>query len=196
MTAAQKLAIVFVLGVVAVIAAAPFSKQRTAQEQVGTAANTRLPWREASELESGAMKTLAKPIQELDVNVLASIATEDSSIADANHSPNAVLPAHIQNSMAPPELPAQFDRGHASSLWPNQKEEIAGTRSFAHRVERDSFLRPPLKHIVRDGDTLISLAEKYLGDPQRYIEIVDANRGRISQSSLLPIGMEIVIPRQ
>lgn len=61
--------------------------------------------------------------------------------------------------------------------------------------EIESDLRSePRTHIVTDGDTLASLAEEYLGDPQRAQEIYEANRQALPDPDLLPIGVELVIP--
>ncbi len=49
-------------------------------------------------------------------------------------------------------------------------------------------------HEVRDGDTLESLAQRYLGDRSRWREIYQVNRDRIRQPELLPLGTKLVIP--
>ena len=49
-------------------------------------------------------------------------------------------------------------------------------------------------HRIRDGDTLSGLARRYLGSRDRYREIYDANRDRLKNPDLLPIGVEIRIP--
>ncbi len=51
-------------------------------------------------------------------------------------------------------------------------------------------------HVVRNGDTLEGLAERYLGDPGRGLEIFDLNRDQLSNPYLLPIGVELRIPSQ
>lgn len=50
------------------------------------------------------------------------------------------------------------------------------------------------QHMVRDGDTLGDLAERYYGDPRRYRDIFDANRAVLADPQLLPIGATLVIP--
>ncbi|MEM9351662.1 MAG: LysM peptidoglycan-binding domain-containing protein [Planctomycetota bacterium] len=49
-------------------------------------------------------------------------------------------------------------------------------------------------HIVHNGDTLEKLAERYLADPLRAIEIFDLNRDQLANPHLLPIGAELRIP--
>jgi len=54
--------------------------------------------------------------------------------------------------------------------------------------------RAIVRHRVRDGDTLQSLAEKYLGDGSRSKEIFEANREVLTSPETLPINVELVIP--
>jgi len=48
-------------------------------------------------------------------------------------------------------------------------------------------------HRIVDGDTLPSLAQRYLGSANRFNEIFFANRDRLPRADLLPIGMELRI---
>ena len=50
-------------------------------------------------------------------------------------------------------------------------------------------------HVVRDGDSLEDLAERYLGSRSRWNEIYEANRELLSNPELLPIGKTLQIPR-
>jgi nucleoid-associated protein YgaU len=52
----------------------------------------------------------------------------------------------------------------------------------------------PRTYTLRDGDTLESLAERFLGIPSRAGEIFEANRAVLSAPDLLPVGVAIVIP--
>ncbi|HEY1065410.1 MAG TPA: hypothetical protein VGE52_04850 [Pirellulales bacterium] len=52
----------------------------------------------------------------------------------------------------------------------------------------------PRIHEIRDGDTLVELAEQYLGDGQRYIDIYEENRHLLPSPDVLPIGVRIVVP--
>lgn len=56
--------------------------------------------------------------------------------------------------------------------------------------------RGPLErvHKVRDGDTLETLAERYLGDRSRWREIYQRNAGAIERPDLLPLGARLRIP--
>jgi LysM repeat protein len=49
-------------------------------------------------------------------------------------------------------------------------------------------------HRIVDGDTLSSLAQRYLGSSKRFSVIFEANRDRLQSPDLLPIGTELRIP--
>jgi nucleoid-associated protein YgaU len=49
-------------------------------------------------------------------------------------------------------------------------------------------------HIVRNGDTLEKLAQHYLGDEGRALELFDLNRDQLTNPHLLPIGAELRVP--
>ncbi|GEM_PF-4397031 len=51
-----------------------------------------------------------------------------------------------------------------------------------------------ITHQVQVGDTLPALARQYLGDPQRWPEIYDANRDLLSRPDILPPGARLTIP--
>jgi len=50
------------------------------------------------------------------------------------------------------------------------------------------------RHTIVDGDDLRHLAKRYLGSPDRYMEIYQRNRNVLPDPALLPIGAELVIP--
>jgi nucleoid-associated protein YgaU len=52
----------------------------------------------------------------------------------------------------------------------------------------------PRVHRLADGDTLGNLAARYLGDPQRWVELFEANRDVLSDPAILPLGVELKIP--
>jgi nucleoid-associated protein YgaU len=52
----------------------------------------------------------------------------------------------------------------------------------------------PAEHRVVDGDTLASIAQRYLGDAQHAPEIFEANRDVLTNPELLPIGAVLKIP--
>ncbi|WP_442484706.1 LysM peptidoglycan-binding domain-containing protein [Aeoliella sp. SH292] len=51
------------------------------------------------------------------------------------------------------------------------------------------------RHVVKDGDTLAKIAERYLGDPNRAREIYELNQSQLSSPDLLPIGAELQLPQ-
>jgi len=51
-----------------------------------------------------------------------------------------------------------------------------------------------VRHMIRDGDTLSSIAAKYYGDAQQATRILEANRDKLAHPELLPLGIEIDVP--
>jgi nucleoid-associated protein YgaU len=54
--------------------------------------------------------------------------------------------------------------------------------------------KPLRRHRITDGDTLASLAQRYLGSADRANEIFELNRQALPSPELLPIGTEIKLP--
>ena len=74
----------------------------------------------------------------------------------------------------------------------------AHTGTPGESAERPGLTATPAnaarKHVVRDGDTLGGLAEKYYGDARRFRELFAANRAVLTDPELLPIGVTLQIP--
>jgi nucleoid-associated protein YgaU len=89
---------------------------------------------------------------------------------------SAVLTRPDLASLAPPPaMPAEF-----------------ATIEPAHAP---SIPRPaPRTYRLRDGDTLEWVAERFLGNPQRWEELYAANRDVLTRSDLLPVGATIKLP--
>ncbi len=56
-------------------------------------------------------------------------------------------------------------------------------------------IHAPPRHRIRDGDTLVSLAEHYYNDASRATEIFRANREQLTDPDLLPVGSWLLIPQ-
>lgn len=55
-------------------------------------------------------------------------------------------------------------------------------------------IQPPLHHVVRDGDTLQSIAEQYWGESKYWRALFTTNRALLSDPDLLPIGARLKLP--
>jgi nucleoid-associated protein YgaU len=88
----------------------------------------------------------------------------------------------------PPPLAPDYPRSDrpATSRWGPSMDRMLPAAATASQL--------PRSHTVVDGDTLESLAQRYLGSASRAREIFDANRGLLSDPMLLPIGAELKIP--
>src|SRR5262245_17107776 len=50
------------------------------------------------------------------------------------------------------------------------------------------------KHLVKEGDTLFSLAQQYYNDSGRFVDLYQANRRVLKTPEHLPAGTVLVIP--
>ena len=120
----------------------------------------------------------------------------------SNQSPAVGLPANERTVAAasslssnllldrmapPPEMPVSFRSQLESTNSPLTPLADANPGSG----ERSSR---PRTYVLRDGDTLEKLAERFLGSRERATELYEANRLQLSRPDLLPVGTAITIP--
>jgi nucleoid-associated protein YgaU len=73
---------------------------------------------------------------------------------------------------------------------------ISATNDRAPAASDESTDVPHIRlHKIRDGDSLASLAKRFLGDSGRFLEIYEANRDVLRSPEQLPIGGQLRIPR-
>ena len=100
---------------------------------------------------------------------------------------------------APPELPAVFDRSLANSAAEDPRGVAALAKLEAMTSLSNSSTIPPgpaplRMHKIVDGDTLARLAQRFLGDANRYEEIYALNESHLPDPNILPIGVQLIIP--
>ena len=92
-----------------------------------------------------------------------------------------------QRSQPPPELAESYSSGRSSS-------PVVGRRNGLGGGARAASPQPARTHKIVDGDTLQEIARQYLGSASLAGEIFEANRTKLSDPALLPIGVELTIP--
>jgi len=92
----------------------------------------------------------------------------------------------LERLTPPPPLPTTFG---VSPLEGSDWQPAA--MPHALQFSPEARARP---YRLRDGDTLESLAERFLGDTRRAEEIFQANRQVLVHPDLLPVGKTIMIP--
>ena len=50
------------------------------------------------------------------------------------------------------------------------------------------------KYVVEKGDTLGKISKHFFGEPGKYMQIFEANKGILSNPDLIEVGQELVIP--
>jgi nucleoid-associated protein YgaU len=112
--------------------------------------------------------------------------------------PQSSTTAPTYNSIASTHAqPASGTSQHIATPFPTSS--TSGTQTTFTTLTPLPVLSPtdaeePRTHIVVDGDSLAKLAGRYLNDPRRAEEILELNRGLLSDPDLLPIGVELLIP--
>src|SRR5262245_18911721 len=84
----------------------------------------------------------------------------------------------------------QLDANH---LWDNIKTHAGWENEIVANIQAqrtDVFG----VHTVVSGDTLSKLANNYLGDSGRYMEIFNANKDKLSNPDMIKIGQKLSIP--
>jgi LysM repeat protein len=73
---------------------------------------------------------------------------------------------------------------------------IAGTVATIKKEEVPTPISPKANdaHVVQSGDSLWAIAKKYYGDGNQYTKIVNANKDKIKNPSLIYSGQKLVIP--
>ncbi|MEX0793376.1 MAG: LysM domain-containing protein [Pirellulaceae bacterium] len=103
-------------------------------------------------------------------------------------------PATDRSAGMTPLNPQRSVESEEANWQPRQRQESSRSvppRTFAPQVES----RRQSNHRIVDGDSLESLAQRYLGDPGLAGALFRANRDVLSDPELLPIGKQITIPR-
>lgn len=78
--------------------------------------------------------------------------------------------------------PLRYDASAGQSFDPIERQPSPAGETF-------------VQHIVTDGDTLPSIAQRYLGDAARAQELFELNRDRLQHPDVLPIGMVLKAPK-
>lgn len=62
--------------------------------------------------------------------------------------------------------------------------------------EKELLKHGYIRHRTINGDYLNGLAEKFLHDPERWVEIYELNRSVLTNKDVIPIGIVLIIPAQ
>src|SRR5262245_46344449 len=117
---------------------------------------------------------------------LEQVASEQIGSLDPRALAAAARAPDLSNLVAPPALPVAF-----------QPHELAQPPGDWRPEPLARPTRPqgkPRPYRLRDGDTLESIAERFLGTRARAEEIFEGNRNVLTRPDLLPVGTTIIIP--
>ena len=107
----------------------------------------------------------------------------------------------LENSQETPQLPPRYHHTFSpvgALLNPAEDVPLSEPAAEAEPQRLDQSASEAgaraLTHKIVDGDTLATLAAKYLGDAQRWRELYEHNADLLTNPELLPIGRVIRIP--
>jgi nucleoid-associated protein YgaU len=115
--------------------------------------------------------------------------------ATPSSSPDKLVGFDLADHPALAELPNQVGETNSAAPTPDSttKPAYATVGEQLDNEPQDPW-RDEVLHIVANGDTLEKLAERYLNDAGRAMEIFDMNRDQLNNPHLLPIGVELRVP--
>lgn len=120
--------------------------------------------------------------------------TESSSAARFPLPKLAIRPGH-RFALPDPIEPDPFSTPEESpSMAPPGDQLEAAAPDSDDQIAADDAPPDALIHQVQPGDTLPKLAERYLGDRDKYRAIFEANSQILPDPRLLPIGVDLAIP--
>lgn len=156
-----------------------FYRRGPAEEQPKPVAPERLISRGSVEPVSGQPVPLVFPVVRLQTS---------AGVGKPGENGVGAVPRAMEPAEPPPPLARSFSGPDptVAARW--------GTMLGLLPAPPDPAGQPARTHKVRDGDTLKALAERYLGNPDRFAEIYEANRELLPNCEVLPIGVELRIP--
>lgn len=162
------------LGLIAILAASPFVKTQLPAEQSLVKDNH-------EEKEDLAWNQNLQPTPIAVERATPILAVSDQPSLEPLHGPVKIENENKSRTLIkPPSLGGQPRRPKSEST--NSARQV---KEFEERL-----------HELKDGDTLEKLAVRYWKDESLGSLIFDANRDRINDPKVLPIGVVIVIPRR
>lgn len=131
-----------------------------------------------------ASKSTESTVTPAAVPAASTLATRARIVGLSPVEPNRPAPSAAPSN----RFESQSKRVEVNAIQPPSSAETSD-REFS--PSRRANLR---KHRIVDGDDLHRIADRYLGDASRFLEIFEANRETLSDPQLLPIGKDLKIP--
>jgi nucleoid-associated protein YgaU len=102
-------------------------------------------------------------------------------------------------AMAPEVQGVEAEAGVAEVSAPTPAVEPSAPDGGGAAPSTDSTAEPDAgvlaRYTVKPGDTLSKIASRFYGSGRKYYPIVKANRDRLPNPDVLPLGVELVIPK-
>lgn len=121
-------------------------------------------------------------------------ATQNSAVQQSSPATSRPLPALMPESLVKESQPSGESPVPAPTA-PGEPFPQAPTEPLA--PGKEAFVPPAEfeEYVVKYGDTLSGIAEKFLGSQGKYIQIFEANKDRMSSPDRLEVGKPLRIPK-
>ena len=114
----------------------------------------------------------------------------------------ALKPVPLEPSLNSPKplRPVPWTPPTTSNRW-NLRARTQPRETFIRKETRTRERPQSLKsgvqyHRITQGDSLVQLAQKYLGNPDLAMRLFEANRDKLIAPDILPLGVDLVIPQR
>jgi nucleoid-associated protein YgaU len=164
-----------------------------------------------SPVESSAVKAPVAHVSESPPSVALQIPANEMEATATEPDAKTIAPSSTSRAPGPVAKQSSLERDIEppiiSNEFPSSNQHVPQTSSNPIKInprpnqprsaaDSESHGDGPRVHRIRDGDTLRRLAERYLKNGDRWIEILDANRSVLRDPDVLPVGKVITIPER
>ncbi|MCA9101833.1 MAG: LysM peptidoglycan-binding domain-containing protein, partial [Planctomycetales bacterium] len=123
---------------------------------------------------------------------LGTVADPDPSAVAPRRSADEVAASEIETAEEPVTAPGDLPLPPVEVIRPGEARAEKVIPSGDSTPGRTMYRL----YVVRPGDSLWRISDKYLNDGARWREIFDLNRARLETPDRLPVGTELLVPRE
>lgn len=88
------------------------------------------------------------------------------------------------------------EQDNANVKEPATKTPVVNKAATKPQVKQDKVVGKSTSYVVKKGDTLSKIAQKFYGSPLKWKRIVEANKAILGHNNMLKVGMKLAIPQE
>jgi len=131
-----------------------------------------------------------------DVLKQSTLASNESSTPSQSESINlkSLFDEELRSSSGKEISPEEQDSVNTKELTP--KAPPVNKMAVKPQMKQDKSVGKSTAYIVKKGDTLSKIAQKFYGSPLKWKRIVEANKAILGHNNMLKVGMKLTIPQE